>query len=284
VVVQDTRLDSDLQCGEGAALTIASAGVTLDLGGHALVGTFAEGSVGVAAAGVSDLVVRDGAVRQFDTDVLLQDVSSSLVRGLAGAHIRVFGNANTVRSSIDSGGIAVRGDQNVLYANEVTSSPSLDDATWLSAAGAENLISHNVVSNVSPSSADTSAFGLLLRLHGGYVRHNVVTGAAAWQGGSDVSAVGIHLSGDGAIVRRNTASGLSDGFLVAGVFRLLDNFAYENLDDGIDVDVSGNRLTRNTANDNGDLGIEAVPATIDGRGNRARGNGNPAQCIGVVCR
>jgi hypothetical protein len=43
-------------------------------------------------------------------------------------------------------------------------------------------------------------------------------------------------------------------------------------------------LTKNTANDNGDLGIEAVPGVIDGGGNRARGNGNPAQCLNVSCK
>jgi hypothetical protein len=39
----------------------------------------------------------------------------------------------------------------------------------------------------------------------------------------------------------------------------------------------------NTANNNGNLGILAVPGTIDGGGNNASGNGNPAQCVGVSC-
>jgi hypothetical protein len=39
----------------------------------------------------------------------------------------------------------------------------------------------------------------------------------------------------------------------------------------------------NTANRNHDLGIEAVPGVIDGGGNKASGNGNPAQCLNVVC-
>ena len=34
---------------------------------------------------------------------------------------------------------------------------------------------------------------------------------------------------------------------------------------------------------NGDLGIEAVPGVTDGGGNRARHNGNVAQCTGVAC-
>jgi hypothetical protein len=43
-------------------------------------------------------------------------------------------------------------------------------------------------------------------------------------------------------------------------------------------------VTVNTANDNTDLGIEAVPGVIDGGGNKASGNGNPAQCLNVRCR
>ena len=43
------------------------------------------------------------------------------------------------------------------------------------------------------------------------------------------------------------------------------------------------RVSRNTANDNGDLGIEAV-AGVRGNGNRAARNGNPAQCAGVTCQ
>jgi len=44
------------------------------------------------------------------------------------------------------------------------------------------------------------------------------------------------------------------------------------------------RLRGNAATDNGDLGIEAVPGTIDLGGNTASGNGNPLQCLNVVCR
>jgi hypothetical protein len=40
----------------------------------------------------------------------------------------------------------------------------------------------------------------------------------------------------------------------------------------------------NSANNNGDLGIESIEGTIDGGGNRAGGNGNPLQCVNVVCR
>jgi nitrous oxidase accessory protein NosD len=42
-------------------------------------------------------------------------------------------------------------------------------------------------------------------------------------------------------------------------------------------------VSRNVAVHNGDFGIEAVPGTRDGGGNRAAGNGNPLQCLNVAC-
>jgi parallel beta-helix repeat protein len=53
--------------------------------------------------------------------------------------------------------------------------------------------------------------------------------------------------------------------------------------DGIRTDSAAAILTRNAAYFNHDLGIEAVPGVTDGGGNRARHNGNPAQCVGVSC-
>lgn len=43
-------------------------------------------------------------------------------------------------------------------------------------------------------------------------------------------------------------------------------------------------LTRNVAAHNGGLGIVTVLDTTDGGGNVAAGNGNPLQCLNIVCR
>lgn len=64
---------------------------------------------------------------------------------------------------------------------------------------------------------------------------------------------------------------------------LIGNRATGFDDDGIDVDAADTYLRRNRADDNGDLGIEAVPGVVDGGSNRASGNGNPLQCVGVAC-
>jgi parallel beta-helix repeat protein len=77
-----------------------------------------------------------------------------------------------------------------------------------------------------------------------------------------------------------------DGIVVAATAAdtLLErNLAINNGDDGIDVENPATTLTMNIANQNQDLGIEAVPGVIDGGGNRAAGNGNPLQCTNVLC-
>ena len=87
---------------------------------------------------------------------------------------------------------------------------------------------------------------------------------------------------DGILVQRAPFAGVND------TTALIDrNRSERNGDDGIDVDVTSATVTisNNFASFNGDLGIEAEPTpAIDGGGNRANGNGNPAQCLNVRCK
>jgi parallel beta-helix repeat protein len=110
----------------------------------------------------------------------------------------------------------------------------------------------------------------------------------------DGSEGGIHLvsddqgnSSDRTIVSGNTlGKNRGDGILVdpgqTGTV-IEGNRSVNSSDDGIDVDDPATALRQNIANNNGDLGIEAVAGVTDGGGNTARGNGNPAQCVNVRC-
>jgi parallel beta-helix repeat protein len=82
----------------------------------------------------------------------------------------------------------------------------------------------------------------------------------------------VRSAGDGIVVELG-----STGNLIA------QNVSNRNSDDGIDINDPATTVTSNVANDNGSYGIEAVPGVIDGGGNRAEGNGNPDQCLNVVC-
>jgi len=56
-----------------------------------------------------------------------------------------------------------------------------------------------------------------------------------------------------------------------------------NVDDGIEIDNAATTLMRDSADGNGDIGMEAIAGVIDGGGNRAAGTGNPAECMNVAC-
>ena len=120
---------------------------------------------------------------------------------------------------------------------------------------------------------------------GNLVAHNVVI--AAHRAGI---RLGIHkpsIGGAHNVVRRNLVrNSVVDGFLVGkkdAHSLLLGNIARGAGDDGFDVESRSATLTRNRAVRNADLGIEAMFGVIDGGGNIARNNGNPAQCTNIFC-
>jgi large repetitive protein len=157
---------------------------------------------------------------------------------------------------------------------------------------------------------------LLIESRRTQVSGNSVTVAGV--GFSDAGGFGIFLDGaDDNLVQRNTVTGgrgpaifvtslespntsdrntvthnvvnsrLDSGILVnnnASATLVEHNTANGSHDDGIHVDAGETTVTANTTDHNLDLGIEAVPGAIDGGGNKASGNGNPAQCLNVVCK
>jgi parallel beta-helix repeat protein len=91
---------------------------------------------------------------------------------------------------------------------------------------------------------------------------------------------------DNRVTQNHATSDHADGILVdpdATGTLVSGNVAVNSGDDGIDVDAPGTTLTGNVAAHNADLGIEAVPGVVDGGGNHAAGNGNPAQCTNISC-
>jgi parallel beta-helix repeat protein len=144
--------------------------------------------------------------------------------------------------------------------------------------GSRNVITHNRVSRGREG----------IRIEKGrdnLVAHNVVV--AAHRAGI---RLGIHkpsIGGAHNVVRRNLVRNSAvDGFLVGekdAHSLLLGNIARGAGDDGFDVESRSATLTRNRAVRNADLGIEAVFGVIDGGGNIARNNGNPAKCTNIFC-
>ena len=151
-------------------------------------------------------------------------------------------------------GIVVDGSRNVIARNRV--SHSRDTGVGIG-NGSRNLIARNVVEGAATG---IRISGELEPGRGGPV-HNVIRGNR---------------------LRRADDDGLLVD-LTAKHTLLLHNSARHAEDDGFDVNDPTTKLSRNRANGNGDLGIEAVRGVIDGGGNRASGNGDPRQCANVTC-
>ncbi|HEY0640073.1 MAG TPA: DNRLRE domain-containing protein [Pseudonocardiaceae bacterium] len=107
---------------------------------------------------------------------------------------------------------------------------------------------------------------------------------------------GIEVTGDsrGNLIRFNQANdgsasgiaidaeGLDElGLPVGNVIE--NNDTHNNLSDGIELSRGGHTVRDNRAHGNAAFGIQAADATVDGGGNAADGNGEPEQCVNVLC-
>jgi hypothetical protein len=285
VITQDTKLDSDLVDCPGDGVVIGADAVRLNLAGHTIDGTNTEGngSTGVKSLGFNDLVVRNGNVNGFEFGLDLT-TSNSTVRDITvtsccaiTSGMGIVGNDNTVVRNVttDGGGmIGVHGDRNLVSRNLIQSQ---SNDTYFSVSGSHIHVTRNAV-EMGCVVCEGMSIG---EVHGAIIERNVVTenggcvcvGINSWSGQSTDSTLA-----------HNTVDETGTGISVDGVFEVIGNTSNLNQYDGIFISNPASRVTRNTANFNGELGINAPAGAIDGGGNRARGNGNPAQCVGVACR
>jgi parallel beta-helix repeat protein len=163
-----------------------------------------------------------------------------------GDNLIVFGNHNRVRANVISDAAGCDGGCGFNISVE---------------AGSGNQVTANLVLGGAHDGIRLDTFAPDdLPLTDTVIRANVVRGAAV----------------DGISVGTETDNPVPNA-------RILANQVSRAGDDGIDVRRAGTVLRANRADRNADLGISAVAGVIDGGGNRAAGNGNPAQCVGITC-
>lgn len=220
---------------------------------------------------VDDSVFQNNSLHGNDHGIGGETISRNIIRSNS-----VFRNGG---SSIDFG--------NGSTGNRVESNRLTDNGDGILTNAYGTLISHNIITGTGFFGfPDTGGFSLLI--DGGEhitVDGNIITGSrgpAIYVTSLDSPTASVNN-----VVSRNVVnSRLSDGILVdngATGTRLLRNVAIGSGDDGIDVDAPATTLTGNIANRNHDFGIEAVPGVTNGGGNHAAGNGNPAQCVNIIC-
>jgi large repetitive protein len=227
--------------------------------------------------------IRDNTIADNDysagIDVSFSDhnsiVGNSVLRPYRGAlGIRVTDSRATVvrDNSIEwqyFGIVLQRSQRSVVERNRVSGSGPYDTGDGFCQFCVTDSDGNRLTGN---HAGGTPSYGVLV---GGTSTGNRLIGNVA-----SVAALG------GIVIREDTRqSVLKRNVANENCFKYLGQ-CYRQADsqDGIHVETPSATLTKNIANDNLDLGINAVPGVIDGGGNRASGNGNPLQCLNVVCK
>jgi parallel beta-helix repeat protein len=194
-----------------------------------------------------------------------------------GAVILTSSNANRLeRNTIDANGdagIILSSAANNTLLDDVVRNSS-DAGVFLQFSNGNTVKSEDVRFNPTGISLDGSA------------RNRLESNLADSSTGAGIELVDAF---DNDLVLNQARSNLAEGIFVSGVTPvatgvLLDrNTANSNSSDGIRVSGSGHTIRANIARNNDGWGIFAAPGNVDGGGNRASGNAEPAQCFGVIC-
>ncbi|WP_426516847.1 right-handed parallel beta-helix repeat-containing protein [Diaminobutyricibacter sp. McL0618] len=320
-VVHNVILQSDLVC-PAWGLVIGADRLDVNLNGHTITGPITDPSVGVDIGNHTGTTIRNGTVRGFGTGTSGNGAHYTVVSGMTFVNTVVTGvllvdsQRNTVRMTHvthDAGDpnyaaiLLYHSGYNVIALNVLTFNGDgilLDGASHNTIAGNTSSDSGAGVDLVNSSDDNTITAnrtdlngdsGVLLdqQSNGNRITLNTAAGngfGGVVVGASDHNTVLYNITnnnaGSGVVVTDNAVGTLVQGNRASG------NGANPPgctpfcplLDDGIHVDAATTLLRANTADNNADLGIDAVAGVVDGGGNEAHGNGNPAQCAVVLCR
>ena len=297
-ITADTTLDSDLLNCANNGIVIGADGITLNLNGHVIDGDRTETAgcdpnvefcdVGVANDGHDRVTIKGGRVRDFGSGMFIFAARRNRLRGLS-----VLGNvfegivlSRTARSLVKRSSASRNGRRTdrpglVLFEsnhNRVAHNRMVGngDLGLILYGSNHNLISHNRLRR-NPED------GMII--HG---RYNEIARNRLIRNAITISKVGNFGRIVGNVVRRNFVRGArAAGIAVDPTVkrtRIRRNLVVGSGGDGIGVGSPRTKLTGNRAFRNGDLGIQAVRGVIDGGGNVARHNGDPRQCVNVICR
>jgi parallel beta-helix repeat protein len=231
--------------------------------------------------------------------IVLLASSGATIRGntVTGNHVGVAlnngsnGNTVAVNRFIDnhetSVGIGFSDDNNVT-SNRITGSSG---GVILEAANSTT-ISRNTISRA------TGPDGIGIQIYGDHniVTHNIVTDSIRYGIEVDAFQDPGHTQITGNVLRNNVVHqgtiGIAIGPEAGGVVlntRIEGNLVTSANTDGIQLvgpstGLETSILTNNITVHNRQLGINAIPGSIDGGGNLAHGNGDPRQCLNILCR
>jgi len=298
-IKKDVKLKADLMNCPGHGLVIGADGITVDLNGHRIDGVGAVDSSGIINGSPfswDDVVIkgkRGSRITGFSRGVTIFGADGGAIRGIrvknadaqgiylnTSEQIRVRDNrvvaSETYGISISNAANNKIRDNTIV--GPATSAFTTAGMTVSGSLSQGNLLQGNEVRGGAAGGDGTLIFGIAQNTR---VVKNSFTGASG-------NGIQVYDGSDGTVVRANLArrNGF-DGIRVldtAGTgTRLIDNRAHRNGSDGIEVNDSFVQVGDNVARNNSAWGIIATNFVTNLGGNRAAGNGQPGQCLGVPC-
>ena len=284
-ITESITLTSDLSC-SGTALILAGTNVTLDLAGHTVSSEFLGNCPTIPCATIEipqgGATVRSGRIVRTGTGTTAGAIFCNC-RGtfqdlaVEGGALGVY-DPSSITNSTFTGGAYVRClDTGLGIENSAFVGPG---AVAISARICALRVAHNTFSGVAAAISSTDAY-----------YPQVVTDNSIEGGGISIEGTTYYQTGSGEVSRNLVRSAPSDGISIfdtngASVRAVVsDNIVIGSGADGIHIDDNnsgGVTVTGNLALGNLTLGINA-PNAIDSGGNRGGGNGDPLECVGVVC-
>jgi hypothetical protein len=263
VVTHDTVLDADVDCFAGPVITIGASDITLDLNGHTVDAVF---GTGIASEGNDRVTVRNGTVITQGVAITLSG-DGNVMRNLSG-----FGDGGGFELHRGSGSRVI----NVAMGRTI---------------GPGGILRHERNVTVERSNSDTIRFD-----HTDHSTvHDSTGGGVILDAQSERNTIvrnhferlgALIVNGDRNRIAHNVLGGNSPRgpLAVSGDHnQVVWNRVRNVFGDGIHVTGAANLIRGNGAFANQDLGIFAAAGNTDGGANRASGNGDPRQCVGVVC-
>ena len=233
-----------------------------------------------------------GTVKGFDTQVELSSSVGSAVKEVkasGGDDGIVVDDSSDVRVTrvkvrgYRAAGISLRSDSNGIRVQRSKVFGPLDSNVTNTAinvvGGEDNTLAQNTLVGTPESTT-----GVVVRLSASRTRieSNSITsfdsnGVHVYEMAADTRLIENELRQNATGIRTSDVAGAPTGT------KIVKNVASNNAFDGIELNTDGSSLRKNVANNNGAWGIFSAGSSIDLGGNRAKGNGQPAQCSGIVC-
>jgi hypothetical protein len=260
----------------------------------------ANGTIYLTASSRNTITRTTGDIRIWDGSnrnrVLRNKLDYFKPLYVSGSH-RNYIHHNTFDGSVEPIFLSDGASRNVIAHNRMRQATDGAYAVVLLEAD-RNVVLHNVVTNALLWNGFRTSGGVLLcGATGNLIKDNTFADQFVGIGvDNDISCDHDLVSRDNTlrnnIVARSNGAGdypeqTSDGITIAARSKntlVVGNTLRRNGHHGIDARSPSTTLTRNITWNNRRLGIKAVLGVTDGGGNTATGNGDPRECVGVVCR